>query len=54
MVVVATDDLVPHDIARSEAVAEEIITKMHGVISVVGGLDTNIPEDLLMVGHDLK
>ena len=47
------DDLVPHDVAGGEAVVEETIAEVRGVISAAGGLDTNIPEDLRMIGHDL-
>ena len=39
---------------RGEAVVEETIAEVCGFISATGGLHTNIPDDLFMVGHDVK
>ncbi|KAH1087869.1 hypothetical protein GYH30_019104 [Glycine max] len=48
------DDLVPHHIAGGEAVVEEAIAEVGSVVGAAGGLDANIPENLLVVRHDLE
>ena len=48
------NDLVPDDVAGGEAVVEEAVAEVGGVVGAAGGLDADVPEDLLVVGHHLE
>ncbi|KAF7840862.1 pentatricopeptide repeat-containing protein [Senna tora] len=48
------DDLVPHDVAGGEPVVQKTIPEMGGIVGTTRGLHTHVPEDLLVISHNLK
>ena len=48
------NDLVPDDVAGGEAVVEQAVAEVGGVVGAAGGLDADVPEDLLVVRDDLE
>ena len=42
------------DVVGGEAVVEEVVAKVGSVVGATGGLDADVPEDLLVIGDDLE
>ena len=54
MVTSDIDNLIPHNVAGDEPIVQKTVPEMGGIISTPGGLDTHIPEDLLVISHNLN
>jgi len=48
------NDLVPDDVAGGKPVVEKAVAEVGGIVGAAGGLDADVPEDLLVVRDHLE
>lgn len=54
MVASDIDDLIPDNIAAGKPIVQETIPEVVGVLGATGCLNTDVPEDFLVVSDHLK